>query len=149
MLAPYTCSGEPGDTVYDRYRKIRGKKDGVEGVGLPLNRLHPIEANNPSQPCTSFGIHENLSVLKTQYDKGKVNFIANGKNIRFDAFIPLRLSSLMRCICSNSTAGLMAKPVDTGNYRGETPVQLFAHNAMTLEAARDDLGESKSYTLHS
>jgi uncharacterized protein (DUF1501 family) len=116
MLAPYTCSGEPGDTVYDRYRKIRGKKDGVEGVGLPLNRLHPIEANNPSQPCTSFGIHENLSVLKTQYDKGKVNFIAN--------------------------AGLMAKPVDTGNYRGETPVQLFAHNAMTLEAARDDLADN-------
>ena len=38
-----------------------------------------------------------------------------------------------------ANAGLMAKPVNTTNYRGETPVQLFAHNAMTLEASREDL----------
>ena len=38
-----------------------------------------------------------------------------------------------------ANAGLMAKPVTTADYRGDTPVQLFAHNAMTLEASREDL----------
>lgn len=41
----------------------------------------------------------------------------------------------------------MAKPVDTDNYGGEPPVQLFAHNAMTLEAAREDLGKFNSIRL--
>lgn len=82
MLAPYsntTCSGDPGDTVYDRYRSIRGKSEIAEGVGLPTSRLHEIPANNAEQPCTSFGIHENLSVLKDLYDQGQVNFVANGE----------------------------------------------------------------------
>jgi hypothetical protein len=41
----------------------------------------------------------------------------------------------------------MAKPVDTNNYRGERPVQLFAHNAMTLKAAREDIGEIDSISV--
>ena len=110
MLAPYSCS--PID-VHERYMNIRGKSDIAEGVGLPKSRLLNIPANNPSQPCSEFGIHENLPTLKTLYDQGKLNFVAN--------------------------AGLMAKPVTTDDYRGETPVQLFAHNAMTLEAKREDL----------
>jgi hypothetical protein len=81
--------------------------------------LHEIQANNEEQPCASFGIHEKLTILKDLYNDGRVNFIAN--------------------------AGLMAKPVDTSNYRGETPVQLFAHNAMTLEAAREDLQGENCY----
>jgi uncharacterized protein (DUF1501 family) len=110
MLAPHTCA--PID-VYDRYRKIRGKSELSEGVGLPLSRLLSINANNPEQPCSSFGIHENLPELRDLYNDGKLKFVAN--------------------------AGLMAKPVTTADYRGETPVQLFAHNAMTLEASREDL----------
>jgi len=112
MLAPYSCAPI---NVYDRYRTIRGKSAIAEGVGLPLNRLLEIPANNTAQPCTSFGIHENLPALKSLYDQGKLNFIAN--------------------------AGLLAKPVNVDDYRGETPVQLFAHNAMTNEAKREDLAD--------
>lgn len=110
MLAPYQCA--PID-VHARYMAIRGKSEIAEGVGLPTERLLEIPANNPAQPCSSFGIHENLPTLKSLYDQQKLNFIAN--------------------------AGLMAKPVNVRNYRGETPVQLFAHNAMNLEAKREDL----------
>jgi hypothetical protein len=103
MLAPYTCA--PID-VYDRYRTIRGKSDIAEGVGLPLTRLLEIPANNAAQPCSSFGINENLPALKTLYDQEDLIFIAN--------------------------AGLLAKPVDFTNYSAETPVQLFAHVSSSL-----------------
>jgi cullin-associated NEDD8-dissociated protein 1 len=114
MLAPHTCDFDPVDnkTVYERYRDIRGKGDTSEGVGLPLTRLLEIPANN-DQPCSSFGIHENLPKLWELYNQSSAIFIAN--------------------------AGLMARPVTTDNYRDETPVQLFAHNAMTEEAKREDL----------
>ncbi|KAL7542550.1 hypothetical protein ACHAXR_011864 [Thalassiosira sp. AJA248-18] len=110
MLAPHTCS--PID-VYERYRISRGKSEAAGGVGLLLLEMLEIPANNLAQPCTSFGIHQKLPQLKELYDLGKLNFIAN--------------------------AGLLAKPVTVDDYNGETPVQLFAHNAMTLEAKRDDL----------
>lgn len=113
MLTPYSCS--PID-VYENYLTIRGKTDISEGVGMPRERLLPIDANNNEQPCQQFGIHENLPELKRLYDLGKLNFVAN--------------------------AGLLGKPgVNVDNYRGETPVQLFAHNAMTQEAKREDLFE--------
>lgn len=123
MLAPYDCTVDIDGTlvdVHERYRTIRGKSAIAEGVGLPKSRLLEIPANNIDQSCSTFGIHENLPTLKTLYDQGKLNFIAN--------------------------AGLMAKPVTVDNYRGETPVQLFAHNAMTLEAKREDLFQEFSGT---
>ncbi len=110
MLTPHTCA--PID-VYDRYRSVRGKSDVAEGIGLPLTRMLQIPANNVNQPCSSFGVHENLTEVKTLYDQGDLIFIAN--------------------------AGLLAKPVTTTNYVGETPVQLFAHNAMAYDTARVDL----------
>jgi hypothetical protein len=103
MLAPHTCA--PID-VYDRYRVIRGKSDIAEGVGLPLTRLLQISANNPAQPCSSFGINENLPFLKTLYDQEDLIFIAN--------------------------AGLLAKSVNVTNYQAETPVALFAHVSSIL-----------------
>ncbi len=110
MLAPHTCA--PID-VYDRYRVIRGKSDGLEGgvslegVGLPLTRLLQIPANNAAQPCSSFGINENLPFLKTLYDQDDLIFIAN--------------------------AGLLVKPVNVTNYEAETPVALFAHVSSIFE----------------
>jgi len=112
MLAPHTCA--PID-VYARYRTSRGKNAIDEGLGLPLERLLEVPANNPNQPCTSFGIHENLPTLKTLFDKGKLNFIAN--------------------------AGLLAKPVTVDNYKGETPVRLFAHDAMAQQTKREDIAD--------
>jgi uncharacterized protein (DUF1501 family) len=120
MLAPHTCT-TTGTDVYENYLTIRGKTAISDGVGLPRSRLLPIDSNNIEQPCETFGIHENLPVLKSLYDAGKLNFVAN--------------------------AGLLGKPgVNVENYRGETPVQLFAHNAMTLEAKREDLFEEFSGT---
>jgi hypothetical protein len=110
MLAPHTCA--PID-VYDRYRTVWGKSDIAAGIGLPLTRLLEIQANNANQPCSSFGVHENLTEVKSLYDQGDLIFIAN--------------------------AGLLAKPVTTANYSGETPVQLFAHNSMQYDTARVDL----------
>ncbi len=98
MLVPHTCA--PID-VYDRYRVIRGKSVIAEGVGLPLTRLLQISANNVAQPCSSFGINENLPFLKNLYDQEDLIFIAN--------------------------AGLLAKSVNVTNYQAETPVALFAH----------------------
>ncbi|KAL7503834.1 LOW QUALITY PROTEIN: hypothetical protein ACHAXN_001563 [Cyclotella atomus] len=74
-------------------------------------------------------------VLKEQYDQGKMNFIANDSILIFDYSPKLYTQEdyLIFIAC------LMAKPVDTNNYRGERPVQLFAHNAMTLKAAREDI----------
>lgn len=40
-----------------------------------------------------------------------------------------------------ANAGVLAKPVDVSNYKGETPVQLFAHNAMTRETKTIDVYE--------
>lgn len=115
MLAPHTCT-TTGIDVYENYLRIRGKTSISDGVGLPRSRLLPIDSNNIGQPCEKFGIHENLPLLQSLYDAGELNFITN--------------------------AGLLGKPgVNVDNFQGETPVQLFAHNAMTLEAKREDLFE--------
>lgn len=83
---------------------------------MPQNRLLPISSNNPAQPCTTFGIHENLPVLKGLYDEGKANFIAN--------------------------AGLLAQPVDRSTYRSELwKSNLFSHNGMTRETWKSDLAD--------
>jgi len=112
MLAPHTCA--PID-VYDRYRTIRGKSSSDEGLGLPLNRLLEVPANNQDQPCTSFGINKDLPIMKDLFTKGELSFVAN--------------------------AGLLAKPVTVDNYKGETPVQLFAHDKMSRQTKREDISE--------
>jgi len=115
MLVPYTCS--PID-VHERYRLIRGKTDSEDGVGLPLSRLLEIPSNNPNQPCTSFGIHEELPVLKQLYEQ--TIFVAN--------------------------AGLLAQPVSTRDFRDLTNVQLFSHNDMSMETSRDDIADKYAGT---
>eukprot|EP00984_Skeletonema_dohrnii_P036548 scaffold37625_cov250-Skeletonema_dohrnii-CCMP3373.AAC.1 len=109
MLAPHTCAPI---NVYERFRAIRGKNSLSEGIGLTLDEMLVIDGNNPDQPCSTFGIHPNLSILHALYNDGDAAFIAN--------------------------AGLMGEPVDVNNYR-QTPVQLFAHNDMSLETKKDDI----------
>ena len=123
MLSPYTCSNAPdGTDTYEEFRDIRGRRTyvndegetrSVEGVGLPRDRLLPIDGNNPDQPCSVFGIHENLPVLRDLYNDGDLSFIAN--------------------------AGLLAMPSNRTNYRDNNPTQIFAHNAMQDQSKRDDL----------
>ena len=106
MLTPYECA--PID-VYGRYRAIRG------GVGLPKDRLLEIPANNPSQPCQTFGVHERLPFLEKMHNEGDLLWIAN--------------------------AGLLARPVTRYNYRDETPLPIFSHNDMVIATGKDDLEE--------
>jgi len=80
---------------------------------LPRSELLEIDANDPAQPCETFGIHNNLTVLEELYNAGELTFVAN--------------------------AGLLSRPVNTSNYRKEMPTQLFAHNAMTKETKSEDL----------
>jgi hypothetical protein len=68
MIVPFSCSGDPGDTAYDRYRKIQGKRDGVDGVGLPLTRLHEIHSNNIEQVrCVLLLISDTYYLLQISY----------------------------------------------------------------------------------
>ena len=97
--------------MYDNYRIIRGKTADEEGVGMPRNRLLEIPAND--QPCESFGVHENLPLLKDLYDKGEATFIAN--------------------------AGLLLKPTNSDSHRADTPVNLFSHNDMQHEMKKEDI----------
>mmetsp|Transcript_30659 Transcript_30659/g.64787 ORF Transcript_30659/g.64787 Transcript_30659/m.64787 type:complete len:1099 (+) Transcript_30659:67-3363(+) len=108
MLAPYHCA--PID-VHERYLTIRGKTSKDDGIGLPLDQMLEIPSNNPNQPCTSFGIHEKLGVLKNLYQH--TLFIAN--------------------------AGLLSKPVTVADYKADMDVQLFSHNSMLLETHKDDV----------
>lgn len=110
MLAPHTCA--PID-VYARFRAIRGQNSLSQGIGMKKEEMLVIDGNNPQQPCSTFGIHPNLSILKELYDDGDAAFIAN--------------------------TGLLAEPVDVSNYRSMTPVQLFAHNDMTRETQKEDI----------
>ena len=106
MLAPYSCS--PID-VYQKYRQVRGQNEVAEGLGLPLTRLLEIQANaidQPTQPCSSFGINENLSILKSLFDDDDLNFIAN--------------------------AGLITEPSTVDNYKSNTDkLRLFSHDGMS------------------
>ncbi|KAL7543207.1 hypothetical protein ACHAXR_012486, partial [Thalassiosira sp. AJA248-18] len=102
MLAPYSCS--PID-LYDNYRKVRGQSDIAEGIGLPLSRLLEIPANNADQPCQSFGMHEELGVLRDLYMNNELTFIAN--------------------------AGLIPEPLTRDNYQ-TGKMKLFAHDGMSL-----------------
>lgn len=79
-----------------------------------------IPANNTDQPCQSFGIHEELPALKSMYDAGELIFVTN--------------------------AGLMAKPVTKADYKGETPVQLFAHNSMNAGTKAEDINQEYAGT---
>jgi len=108
LLTPLSCA--PID-VYENYRTIRGKTADEEGVGMPRSRLLEIPASN--QPCESFGVHENLPLLKELYDKGEATFIAN--------------------------AGLLLKPTNNDSHRSDTPVNLFSHNDMANEMKKEDI----------
>jgi len=73
-----------------------------------------IQAGTTPQPCSSFGINENLPVLKQLYEDEKLNFIAN--------------------------AGLLPKPLNVSSYiKGKAGVRLFSHNGMQRETASEDV----------
>ena len=54
MLVPMNCP------LYDEYMEVRGP------IALAPSQLHQIQVEG--QPCSDFGIHTRLAVLKELYD---------------------------------------------------------------------------------
>ena len=69
MLVPHSECGS--HDLHQEYLDVR------TNVALSKSSLLEIDVPANSQPCNKFGIHPSLSVLKTEYDAGNANFIAN------------------------------------------------------------------------
>ncbi len=86
------------------------RKESRQNVALEKNQLLPISA--PDQVCSEFGVHQNLSEIKSLYDDGDLLFFAN--------------------------TGVLSKPVNKENYALDTNVRLFSHSDMQKEAMAID-----------
>ena len=69
---------------------------------MDFTQLLPIDAIGSSQSCDTYGIHENLPILKELYDSGDASFIAG--------------------------IGVLTSIVNKQNYAEKTLTQLFAHD---------------------
>lgn len=87
---------------YSEYSQVRGI------AGLNFNQLLPIDAAGSSQPCDTYGIHEDLPIMKELYDNGDVSFIAG--------------------------IGVLTSIVNKQNYAEKTLTQLFAHDKSKLNS---------------
>ena len=93
---------------------LYAKYSAIRGnIALSAGEMGRLNVTNHNSNCTAFGLHSSLGLLKQLYDNEEALFVAN--------------------------TGLLAKPIDKTNYKGETPVQLFAHNAMQKESKALDL----------
>ena len=81
-----------------------------ENISLPKGDLRQIDASG--QVCSKFGLHPSLAAVQDLYNAGEASFLAN--------------------------TGVLFKPSDKTNYRGNNPTQLFAHNVMQRETKIDD-----------
>jgi len=101
MLTPhFSCD------LYQDYAEARGvaklETDRMLSISAPTSPRYP------TQPCSRFGVNDNLPIMKELYDLGMGAFLAN--------------------------AGHMSKPVTKFNYFTETKVQLFSHSSMEAAA---------------
>ena len=100
MLVPHSRCANSHD-LHQEYLDVR------TNVALSKSSLLEIDVPANSQPCNKFGIHPSLSVLKTEYDAGNANFIAN--------------------------MGALVEPLTKAEYNAKSkrvPPSLFAHNVM-------------------
>lgn len=99
LLVPHSgCSGS-ATALDQQYTDIRGD------VALSKSQLNSIAVATGTQPCSTFGVHKKLQVLKSLYDDGDATFIAN--------------------------VGPLVEPLSKDEYEAKTklrPPQLFAHN---------------------
>ena len=101
LVVPHSgCdSTENGTAHYGTYAAMRG------GVALAQSDLLPISVPSGSQPCTTFGVHPALPLVKTLYDDGDAAFLAN--------------------------IGALVEPITKAQYLAKekrVPPSLFAHN---------------------
>ena len=98
LLVPRTCS--PKD-LFAEYDQERGN------IALANASLLPIQDNGQSQPCSTFGMHPDLTTVQSLYNDGDAAWIAN--------------------------IGALVEPVTKAEYDAGTkqlPPSLFAHNVM-------------------
>jgi hypothetical protein len=72
MLMPNSnsCTG-PNPNMYAHYSTVRS------GLALDQSSILNINASGSSQVCSTFGMHPNLSALKTLYDTGDLLWVSN------------------------------------------------------------------------
>ena len=93
VLMPHTSCD-----LYPSYRKNR------EELALGDSQMLPITSDSEDQPCTTFGVHNKIPILKEIYDDGFGQFHAN--------------------------IGHLHKPVTKSNWFTETRTHLFSHTTM-------------------
>jgi len=77
----------------------------AEGVALGFGELLPINVADPTQPCSTFGVHPSLQVMQQLYQEGDAAFISN--------------------------VGTLVEPMTKLEYNAKSkqrPPSLFAHN---------------------
>ena len=97
LIVPH--SGCTGGLSFDMYNSVR------TDVALVQETLLQISVPQGEQPCTTFGIHPSLPILKELYDDGDAAFVAN--------------------------IGTLVEPLTKEEYQSgtkEAPPSLFAHN---------------------
>ena len=105
VLVPASTCGN----FHTEYVKARG------AVGLPPAKTIPLSGGASQQPCSSFTVHNGLSVIQQMYNAQDLLFVAN--------------------------AGVLSQYVNRSNYAFRTETSLFSHNSMQDEVARlDPLG---------
>jgi uncharacterized protein (DUF1501 family) len=102
MLVPHPSCND----LSASYKTERGS------IALPDDGIVEIAGDTSGQPCSRFGLHRELGLLKQLYDDGDLLFLAN--------------------------VGVLTKPVDRNNYLDETVTAVFAHNAMQEEVDKLD-----------
>jgi uncharacterized protein (DUF1501 family) len=99
--------------MYANYAAVR------TDIALPKESLHTIDATGSNQICETFGIHENLPILKTLYDDNDLMFVSN--------------------------IGVLQEFATKANWREKHyETALFAHNAQQSEIQRMDIYEQQT-----
>ena len=72
MLIPNSdsCNG-PNPSMHSHYSSVRS------GLALDQSSMLNINTSGSNQVCSTFGIHPNLSALKTLYDQGDLLWVSN------------------------------------------------------------------------
>lgn len=103
LIVPHSgCTG----TSFPQYEIARGS------VALSKSTLLQIDTSNSEQPCSTFGVHPQLPVLRDIYDDEELTFYAN--------------------------TGVLFEEVNQMNWETKTPTQLFAHNTQVIDSQQVD-----------
>lgn len=109
MLVPHSgCdvgAATSGVDVRQQYEDIRGQ------FALDADELLPIQSDDGSQPCSTFGLHEEMETVQALYEDGDATMVAN-------------IGNLVETMTS----------AEYNDRSGRRPSGIFAHNTQTMHA---------------